>query len=136
MSQHPFVAVKKVEGPIKNSLTGLYDPNGVDLGGKYSLEALFNEIRIDGLIERCREKGGPVYLLVWEGNKIPRGAKIMGHEIVWTQNGLVSASLGAVERSFDIGTYDRLVEFGGKTGNLQVMMVYVFPSINEKEEDN
>ena len=41
-------------------------------------------------------------------------------EIAWTQHGIVNGTRGQ-----QIGTYDRIVEFGWEEGKDQVMLVYV-----------
>jgi hypothetical protein len=61
-----------------------------------------------------------VFLLEWEGNKIPRDADINGKKVNWTQHGIVTAEDGS-----DIGTYERTVEFGGASGKEQKMLVFV-----------
>ncbi len=61
-----------------------------------------------------------VFELTWEGNKIPRGAEILGKKITWTQHDMVTAEGGEM-----IGTYERIEEFGGSTGKSQKMHVYV-----------
>lgn len=72
-----------------------------------------------GLLRRIAERAKEIFLLEWEGNKIPRGAVICGKSITWTQHGRVIS-----EGDEDIGTYERLVEFGGKSGKEQKMLVF------------
>lgn len=71
-------------------------------------------------ITKQRRSASAVYLLNWTGNKIPRGAVVSGHTIGWTQNDLVQDRDGNI-----IGTYERLVEFGGEDGKQQQMVVYL-----------
>ena len=73
----------------------------------------------DTLLEKVRSGANKVYLLEWEGDKIPQGVMVDDQEIAWTQHGVVRSSEGDT-----IGTYQRLVEFGGESRNLQVMLVY------------
>jgi hypothetical protein len=58
------------------------------------------------------------FLLTWEGSKIPRGATVDGVQIGWTQHGLVTGAGGE-----QLGEYERITEFGGATGNTQVMLI-------------
>ena len=69
-------------------------------------------------------EAGRVYRLTWKGSKVPRGARIGSHEIVWTQHGMVHArnARGDVE---EIGTYKRVVEFGGANQDEQIMEIYL-----------
>jgi hypothetical protein len=87
---------------------------GVNLG-----DAKLDETT-NGIIARWRKRAKKIFHLKWEGNKIPEGAIIEGTEIAWTQNGQVTGVDGKM-----IGTYDRLVEFGGASGKEQQMLVFV-----------
>jgi len=108
--QHPEVTVLDVTAAPQAEEKG----KGVNLG-----DAKLNETANE-LIARWRERAKKVFHLKWEGNKIPRGAVIEGTEIGWTQNGQVTGVGGEM-----IGMYDRLVEFGGASGNEQQMLVFV-----------
>lgn len=92
----------------------------VNLGGRYSVEAAQAEQTLENLMDTMRASSKRVFELSWKGKKIPRGAIIMGKEIGWTQNGLVTSMDGEM-----IGTYERLEEFGGADRDQQRMMVYV-----------
>lgn len=90
---------------------------------------------ISKLIELSIEQQAEQYLLSWQGNEVPRGALLGEHEIVWTQHGVVRNSKGDV-----IGHYERLVEFGGKSGISQVMLVAMLKkkhaeSVNDNRTD-
>ena len=78
-------------------------------------------------MSRIRKSGGRRFILSWEGNKVPHGARVLDHEIAWTQNGQVSTTDGKA-----IGIYDRLVEFGGTTGKEQKMVVYLYPEAKKE----
>ena len=108
--QHPKVTVTDVTNSPQADEKG----KGVSLG-----DAKLNETA-NGMIVRWRERARKIFHLKWEGSKIPRGAVIEGTEIAWTQNGQVTGVGGKM-----IGTYDRLVEFGGASGNEQQMLVFV-----------
>jgi len=60
------------------------------------------------------------YLLEWEGGKIPRGAVVGDKTLAWTQNGFAHGEDGRM-----VGTYDRIVEFGGANKQKQIMVVYL-----------
>ncbi len=72
-------------------------------------------------MEKSIERQEKQYLLTWKGNKVPRGAIVGGHEIAWTQYGMVRDSDGKV-----IGYYERLVEWGGKDQKDQTMLIAMF----------
>lgn len=93
-------------------LRGQYAPGGVNLGNA-SFDAKVNDA-----LERARA-GSQTYLVEWEGGKIPRGASIDGVPIGWTQNGMVSGAAGE-----QIGTYERLLEHGGASGQEHKMLIY------------
>lgn len=108
--QNPQVTITDVTGDPMSNEKG----KGVNLG-----DAKLNGIA-NGLISEMRQRARKILHLQWEGSKIPRGAVIDGTEIVWTQNGQVTGAGGK-----SIGTYERLVEFGGFSGNDQQMLVFV-----------
>lgn len=91
---------------------------GVNLGNA-SLNATINS-----LLNSSRKDAKKIFHLKWEGDKIPRGAVIEGMTIGWTQNGMVNGT-DKEDRDANIGTYERLVEFGGATGREQQMLVFV-----------
>lgn len=119
---NPVVEVLEITDEQVDQLEKEYNPRGVNLGGAYSTSAVVVEADVNDLIDRIRESGGRKFLLDWEGNKVPRGARVLDHEIGWTQNGKVLTTSGE-----DIGTYKRLVEFGGATGKQQKMLIYLYP---------
>lgn len=115
MSQtHPSVTVTK----LKKRADGSLGP-WADLGAQEEKQFV-RELQVNGLLGQIADRAAEVYLLVWEGNKIPRGAAINDHVIAWTQNGVVTSDKGQM-----VGTYERVVEFGGPTGNAQQMLVFV-----------
>lgn len=75
---------------------------------------------LNNLLQRVSELSTKIFLLEWEGNKIPRGTRINGKPIGWTQHGMVTSDQGQT-----IGTYERLSEFGGESGREQKMVVFV-----------
>ena len=78
------------------------------------------DARLNALLERRRENANHAYVLRWEGNKVPRGAVVGGETLAWTQNGTVHNQSGRI-----VGTYDRVVQFGGESGKEQVMIIYM-----------
>jgi len=81
------------------------------------------ELAINYIQGVSRDQATQVFLLSWEGNKIPRGIVINDSIIDYTQNGIVSSAEGEM-----MGTYDRIEEFGGDSGRLQRMVVFPFPT--------
>lgn len=71
------------------------------------------------LLQKIAGKAKDIFLLEWEGHKIPRGAILNGRSIGWTQHGMVTSDKGE-----NMGTYERTVEFGGASGKEQKMLVF------------
>lgn len=88
-----------------------------------TIKSTLGDTKLDSMLQIMINKrihsSSEILLLEWEGNKIPRGAKIGNKEIAWTQHGIVTDKNGD-----DIGTYERIVEFGGVSKYQQVMLVY------------
>lgn len=114
----PEVNVSEITGQKEHELVTQYLPRGVNLGNR-DLEQVTNM-----LISALRSRGGRIFLLCWTGNKVPRGADVLGHKIAWTQNGMV-----VDDQRAQIGTYDRLLEFGGKSQKEQMIIVYLNPDL-------
>ena len=119
----PVVEVQEITDELVEQLTQEHGHRGVNLGGAHDPSASIAEAGVNDLIGRIRKLGGRRFLLVWEGSKIPRDARVLDYEIGWTQNGRVRTTSGE-----DIGTYDRLVEFGGAGGKQQKMLIYLYPT--------
>ena len=83
------------------------------------------QFMFNSILQQLRERLTQVHLLTWEGNKVPRGVEINGHQIAWTQNGIVTSTEGEM-----IGQYDRLVEFGGENHRTQRMLVFTGPPVD------
>ena len=92
----------------------------MDLGGRHNLKASVAEDDVNELLAGFQKRSKRVFELSWKGSKIPGGAVILGKEVGWTQNGMVTSVDGEM-----IGTYERLEEFGGAEGNDQRIRVYV-----------
>ena len=125
--QFPTVSVQEVTDEQISDLTQGGKPKGGNLGGAHSESARVAETNVNNLMSQIRKSDGRRFILSWEGNKVPRGARVLDHEIAWTQNGQVLTTDGK-----DIGTYDRLVEFGGTTGKEQKMVVYLYPEAKKE----
>ena len=82
--------------------------------------------QVNGLLSRMQQNSGRVFVVSWEGSKIPRGAEILGHRIGWTQHGVVTAEDGT-----RMGTYERTKEFAGASGKEQEIIVYLSPTLSE-----
>jgi hypothetical protein len=75
---------------------------------------------MNDLLKKMRESSKKTFHLKWKGGKIPRGAIIEGVPIGWTQHGMVIGT-----NSEPIGTYERMVEFGGKDQTDQEILIFV-----------
>ena len=118
--ENSSVVVYEILPENVQELVKKYSPRGVNLGGP-ALDSQINE-----QISRVRREGGRRFILSWLGNKVPRGACILGHILSWTQHGMVTTDKGA-----RIGTYDRLVEFGGESRTEQLMLVFLSPTVEQ-----
>lgn len=111
---YPTVKVTELEKRPDNS----FGPTA-NLASNPTEEQLAVICSANALLQQFAERAKAFFLLEWEGNKIPRGADINGKKVAWTQNGLVTSDDGV-----DIGTYERLVEFGGASGKEQKMLIF------------
>jgi hypothetical protein len=116
---YPEVKVTEVTEQ-RDQIEGADTPNPIDLGGKFDFETSLREGVLAEAQRGIRAKQRRVFELEWEGSKIPRGANILGHPVGWTQHGFVTSQAGVT-----IGTYDRVIEFGGESGEQQKMFIYV-----------
>ncbi len=114
MGTHPEVKVTKLEKRPDGSV----GPT-LNLGAETG-EQLATQTQATILLRAITEKAENIFLLEWKGNKIPRGATVAGHIIAWTQNGLVTSDQGQY-----VGTYERLVEFGGVDHREQKILIFV-----------
>lgn len=91
-------AVRRIFGnPIVNLGDGPFGtPGGISL--------------ISSLL-RAASEGDEPCLVKYDGSKIPRGLVVDGVPVVWTQHGIVTGEGGK-----NLGTYERLVEFGRPLG--------------------
>ena len=111
--EHPLVTVTDISGAVcKDELKTILSNSNL---GDATIEN-----RVNQLLHAHHRQAKKIFHLKWEGGKIPRGAVICDQEISWTQNGIVQAMDGDI-----IGTYHRLVEFGGNFGSEQQMIVFV-----------
>ena len=120
---NPVVSVQEITGEQTREIVSRHNPQGVDLNGTRNAFAAVTESKLNDLICSVRKHGGRTFILDWEGDRTPRGARVLNHEIEWTQHGQIR--IASVEK---IGTYDRLVESGGASGKAQKMLVYLSPS--------
>lgn len=92
----------------------------VDLNAT-KLKGVLNEVTYNQFLKKLRGAKTRTFLLIWQGAKSPTGAKILDHVIGWTQNGIVYNETGK-----EIGTYDRVIEYGGESKRQQIMIAYPF----------
>lgn len=122
------IQVRQITGEEANKLMRDYNQTGqIDLGGRHDSSALRLEWKIDELLADIKDSAELIFLLTWEGNKVPRGAKVFDFEIAGTQHGQVLSSTGE-----DIGSYDRIEQFAGPDHNQQKMIVYIHPFIQRR----
>ncbi len=87
----------------------------VDLGGGAERNAM-----ADRLLAMRRQRSQKVFRLSWKGGKVPEGAVVDGKRVVYTRDGSVIGGEGSV-----IGTYDRMLEFGGAKRDEHEMLVFM-----------
>lgn len=121
-SIHPDVFVGELTEEARKALADGRPVKGVRLGvdDTSNLEIILTETMVEGLRRELMKVSDKAFMLIWEGNKVPRGAEVSGHKIGWTQNGQVLADTGKM-----IGVYDRIMEYGGDHGKTQQMIVFV-----------
>jgi hypothetical protein len=72
------------------------------------------------LLTHLRASKKQSYRLAWKGSKIPRGAKIKGSRITWTQHGCVYSESGEGEI---MGYYTRTKEWAGEGKDEHEMII-------------
>jgi len=113
MRVNPEVKITK----LKRRPDGSFGPEA-KFGARTNEQEIIQTLATD-LLRRLAEQAKDVFLLEWEGGKVPRGAVVNGKTIAWTQHGIVTS-----QKSKDIGTYERTVEFGGVGRKEQKMLVF------------
>ena len=66
-----------------------------------------------------RTKGIKGDTIRWSGSKAPRGVKWGSTTLGWAQHGVLYDQKGE-----DVGTYHRVIEFGGKDGDIQEILAW------------
>ena len=124
-SMYPDVFVGELNEDVRSLLADGKVVKGIKLGTDESstLDIKLTEMMAQDLHRELMRVSDKAYLLIWEGNKVPRGAEISGHKIGWTQNGQVLSDEGK-----QIGVYDRIMEYGGDQGKTQQMIIFVTKS--------
>lgn len=117
MSAYPEVTVAELRGTEQETP----ESKPLDLGAHGVAEKLI-EANAQNLLDASRALCERRFELTWNGSKIPRGAVVAGHAIGWTQHGRVLTDAGR-----DIGTYERVVEYGGPARDEQRMIVALYP---------
>lgn len=125
-------SLKRCRPSIENPEYRLFevkDPNAIlseearaVLLGAQNPDQLMIEVKLQGLLGAMKTRAERVYLVHWEGSKVPQGIVVGGKEVAWTQNGVVKARGGEM-----IGTYERIIEEGGKYGDEQFMAIFLMP---------
>ena len=92
----------------------------VDLGAmKHAdLKTARIEVAMEKILGFQRRQATDVFLLEWDGGRVPSGAEIKGKKIGYTRDGAVTATDGSL-----IGTYERIIDSGGENHRQQVMLI-------------
>ena len=119
---YPDVFVGKLKAEDRQALAQGKPVKGVKLGadptGNFQFQ--LTESLAQDLHGELMKAADDAYILMWDGNKVPRGTQFAGHTIGWTQNGQVLSVEGKM-----IGVYDRILEYGGESGKEQQMIVFL-----------
>jgi len=121
-AQYPDVFVGKLRAEDRKALAEGKPVTGIKLGAGENAQFQFQltQALVNDLQTELMKVAEDAFILLWDGNKIPRGAEVNGHRIGWTQNGQVLSDEGGM-----IGVYDRLMQYGGPSGKEQQMIVFV-----------
>ena len=121
-AQYPDVFVGKLQAEDRKVLAEGKPVTGINLGadGNRNFQFQLTQDLLNGLRSELMKASDDAFILIWDGNKIPRGAEVNGHRIGWTQNGQVLSDSGEM-----IGVYDRLMEYGGESKKEQQMIVFL-----------
>ena len=106
---YPDVFVGQLKAEDRAALAQGKPVKGVKLGAEHTgnLEFKLTEALAQDLHGELMKAVDDAYILMWDGNKVPRGAQLAGHTIGWTQNGQVLSDQGKM-----LGVYDRILEYG------------------------
>lgn len=121
-SLYPDVFVGKLRDEDRQSLAQGKPVKGVLLGAdeQSEFQLQLTQAIVQDLHGELMKQANDAFILMWEGNKIPRGAVVNGYAIGWTQNGQVLSVDGEM-----IGVYDRILEYGGESEKEQQMLVFL-----------
>lgn len=78
------------------------------------------EDRINALIKARKASHQKAFLVSWTGLKVPFGAIIDGHQVAWTQFGVVTDTMNVF-----FATYERLLECGGEKRDEHAILVFL-----------
>ena len=90
-------------------------------GPKVKLGAIERNERVNSVLHEAAESSETLWFLRWKGTKTPHGAALGKTVISHAQNGIVCSVKGDT-----IGTYERLVEWGGPDHDEHMMVIWVF----------
>lgn len=107
------ISVKEIRKGLESEILKKLVGKKVKMGDKLI------EAQVNRLLGLRRQLSSKIFHLKWEGDKIPSGAIVDGKEISWTQHGMVTSKNGE-----NFAVYERLIEFGGKSGKEQQMLVF------------
>lgn len=85
-----------------------------------------------GILQAMTNRAGRKFLVLWNGSKVPHGVKVLGYEIVWTQHGMVNAKDRNGQTTM-IGTYQRVLEWGGPNKDKHVLVIAIRESIEPQD---
>ena len=125
-----FIESRVPDGFLALKLKSSNTPNiktSVTFGssGEIDLELSEIESNVDALLQLLK-LGKDAYLLMWNGSKVPSNAVVNGIEIDHTQHNMVTSD-GEM-----VGTYDRIVEYGGPNKRAQALILYLNPPQEKK----
>ena len=115
----PLVKVNDVTDNLGCFLKAV-PPQSINLAECLGQGTVYIELIVNQLQKKNPADKKRAFLLQWKGTKSPKGAVVFEHIIGHTQHGEVQDMDGQ-----NIGSYDRIVAFGGETKDEQLMLIYI-----------
>ena len=88
-------------------------------GPRVKLGSIKRDERVSSILHGLAEKAETLWFLRWKGTKTPHGAVLGKVAVSHAQNGIVCSDGGDM-----IGTYERLVEWGGPNHDEHMMLIW------------
>lgn len=91
----------------------------IRLGSEFDPEAAESEQKLNSLLDKLKDQAERFFIIEWEGSKVLRDVNFQDQQIAGMQNGMIISISGET-----LGYYERIVEYGGDSGQKQLVLVY------------